>query len=105
MKNQSVLVLVAAFAAMLMLPNIASADHRFGTDRGSRYYGGGGGGGHSSSYWNVSVGCGGGYPGDGWYGTALSFGRAPTYYRGGYSRYYNAPVVYTQGYCAPSYSY
>ena len=106
MNRQSLIGVVVVALATIMVPTVASAEHRYGTDRGSRYYGGGGGGHNhgSSSFWNVSVGFGGGgYHGNGWYGTALSFGRAPTYYRGGYSRYYNAPVVYAPSYCAPSY--
>ena len=109
MKRQSLVVVVlAAFAAFILLPNIASAQHRFGTDRGSRYsVGGHGHSGHgyrghsgygqgygsSKSYWNVSVGFGSGYHNNGWYGTSFSFGRSPTYYRGGYARYY-APSYY-----------
>jgi hypothetical protein len=117
MKKQSLVAVLAALAAMICLPDIASADHRFGTDRGSRYSGGGYRGGHSGgyhggyhggghrgyhggssrSYWNVSVGFGsGGYHRGGYSNVGFSFGRSPTYYRGGYTRYYSAPV-----YCPP----
>jgi hypothetical protein len=113
MNRQSLIGVVVAFAAIMVAPTVASADHRFGTDRGSRYSGGGHGGGSgwhggggSRSFWNVSVGFGsGGYHGNGWYGTALSFGRAPTYYRGGYSRYYSSPAYCAPTYYAPTYSY
>jgi len=107
MKTQSFIVVLAALAAMIMLPNSASAQHRYGTDRGARYYGGGGGGwsgghsSHSNSFWNVSIGFGSGYHGNGFYGGAVSFGSGP-YYRGGYSRYY-APAYYPNySYCAPA---
>jgi hypothetical protein len=111
MKNLSLLA-VLAVAAMLVAPSVASAEHRFGTDRGSRYSGGGGyhgssyHGGHgyrssSRSYWNVSLGFGsGGYHHGGYSNVGISFGRSPTYYRGGYSRYY--PRYYSApAYCPP----
>ena len=103
MKNRSLLVAVVALAALMFVPSVASADHRFGTDRGSRYSGYHGGGG-SHSYWNVSLGFGNGgyYHGGGGYShVGVSFGRSPTYYRGGYARYY--PRYYAApAYCAPA---
>jgi hypothetical protein len=100
MKRHSLFAIVVALAAMLIVPSIASAEHRFGTDRGSRYYRGYEGG-RSRSHWNVSVGFGsGGYYRSGYSHVGVSFGRSPTYYRGGYSRhyprYYSAPA-----YCPP----
>ena len=100
MKKGSVLAIVA-LVALMMVPSVASAEHRFGTDRGSRYYRGYHGG-SSRSYWNVSVGFGsGGYHhGGGYSNVGVSFGRSPTYYRGGYARYY--PRVYAApAYCPP----
>ena len=95
------LLAVVALAAMLVVPSVASAEHRFGTDRGSRYYRGYEGG-SSRSYWNVSVGFGsGGYHHGGYSNVGVSFGRSPSYYRGGYARYY--PRYYAApAYCPPA---
>lgn len=90
MKKQSLIVILAAFAALLMLPNIASAQHH----------------GHSNSFWNVSIGFGSGYHGNGFYGGAVSFGTGGPIYRG--TRYYGGYPGYGYGYggyCAPGYAY
>jgi hypothetical protein len=100
--NKSYLA-VLALGALMLAPGVASADHRFGTDRGGRYSGGGGGwsggGGYRSSsrgFFDVSIGFGsGGYRRGGYSYTNLSFGSSPRYYRGGYTSY-SAPV-----YCPP----
>ena len=101
MKKLSLLAVVAV-AAILFVPSVASAEHRFGTDRGSRYSRGYHGGGSSRSYWNVSVGFGsGGYHHGGYSNVGISFGRSPTYYRGGYARYYQR-VYAAPAYCPPA---
>ena len=99
--KKSLCTALLALGALTLLPQTASADHRFGTDRGSRYGGGHGyRGGHSDSSFGVSIGFGSGGHHRGGY-SDLHFGySSPTYYRGGYTRYYPpaysypAPVVY-----------
>jgi hypothetical protein len=80
-----------------VLPAIASAGGRFGTDRGARYSGHS----HSSSSWGVGVSF--GYAGGGSYYGGTGFYGAGHYgygYHGGYSCY--SPGYYP-GYCAPVY--
>ena len=109
--KKSSLMSVVALATLMLMPAVASAEHRFGTDRGSRYHGGsyrgssyhGGHGFRSSSrsHFGISIGFGsGGYHRGGYSYTNLHFGRSPSYYRGGYTRYY-PPVYSAPVYCPP----
>src|SRR5688500_17270746 len=74
------LIALLALGALTLAPAVASADHRFGTDRGSRYDRGGYSGGRSRSYFDVSVGFGsGGYHRGGYSYSNFSFGRGRSY--------------------------
>ena len=87
------LVGLVALGAVAALPASASADHRFGTDRGSRYSGHGG---HSTSW-------GGGYYGhsgsNSSFGFSLGFGSGGSCYNFGYAQNYYRP--YAPAYCPP----
>lgn len=89
-----------ALGALMLVPAETFADHRFGTDRGSRYYRGGhhGGfhgyhGGRSRSYFDISIGFGSHkYYRGGGYHSSFRFGTYPRHY--GYKSYYRpAPLV------------
>ena len=92
-----------AVGALALLPAVASAGGRFGTDRGFRYGGGGWGGGHSHSFFGISLGFGsGGWCGNG-FSTRFSYSNYPRFYGGpiyrstrfygGYGDYCASPVV------------